>query len=167
MNILIYAIAMIVSFLGLLVGIILSDIAIEEINRVSIYLKYLNIILVPIIIGVATYDINKLYSIIFSGITLGILFILRNKYNDAWAYSCIGALLYVSTLSNTTLEISILIFIYGISIATINASSHFDKKINEQNTISENISLAKKILIKYSYYLLVGVVFYFTFSYLL
>jgi hypothetical protein len=96
-----------------------------------------------------------------------LLVLFRNKYNNAGTYASLGALLYVSTSSNTTLNISILIFLYGISITTINASAHFADEANKQITISENISLIKKIMIKYSYYLLIGMIFYVTFSYIL
>jgi hypothetical protein len=78
-----------------------------------------------------------------------------------------GALLYVSTIGQKTLNVSVLIFIYGISIATIDASSYYKKKINGQVTHSEKIGLTKRVLRRYSYYLLVGILFYVIFSYVL
>jgi hypothetical protein len=158
---------MFASFLGVLIGVIVSNIAVEEISHASVYLKYLNTILVPTIVGIATYNISKLNSIIFAGITLIVLTIFRKRYNDAWTYSCMGAILYVSTLSNETLKVAVLVFVYGMSVATISASIHFKKKINERINFSENLSLIKKILGRYSYYLLVGMMFYVTFSYIL
>ena len=167
MDLLIYVIIMFASFLGLIIGVILSNIAIEEISHASVYLKYLNIIIVPTIILVATFKINIIYSIIFTSVAGILIVLVREKYNDAWTYSCMGALLYISTLSDETLNIAMLICIYGMSIATINANNHFKKKINEQIKFSENVSLIKKMLGKYSLFLIVGMMFYVTFSYIL
>jgi len=158
---------MITSFLGLLIGIIISNIAIEEITHASKYLKFLNIILVPIIVLLATFQINRLYSIIFASIILITLIISRKKYNDAWIYASMSALLYVATISQELLDVASLIFVYGISIATINASTHFKKKINRQARFKENVLLIKKIFCKYSYYLIIGIIFFVVFSYIL
>lgn len=158
---------MVSSFLGLLIGIIISNMAIEEIAHASAYLKYLNIILAPLIVLLATFEINKLYSIIFTTVTLIALIVSRKKYNDTWIYASMGALLYVATTSQELLNVAALIFVYGISIATINASTYFKKKVNGQVKFSENVLLAKKILGKYSYYLLVGIIFFVVFSYVL
>ena len=167
MDVLNYLLIVVTSFLGLFIGIFVSNSAVEEIKNASKYLKYLNIAIVPLIILIATFEINKLYSLIFTGIVLIALIVARNKYNDAWTYAGMGALLYVSTISQQTLNVAVLIFIYGFSIATINASMHFKKQINGQIKFSENISLVKKILIKYPYYLIVATVFFVIFTYVL
>ena len=88
MEILAYTLTLLISFLGLAAGIIICNMTIEEIYHASKYLKYLNIILIPVILLVAVYNINKLYAIIFSCITLIILVIFREKYNNSWIYSC-------------------------------------------------------------------------------
>jgi|GEM_PF-3364813 hypothetical protein len=167
MDLLIYLAVLIASFLGLFIGIFISNTAIEEIKQSSKYLKYLNIILAPIIIFIATFQIHKTYSAIFTAIVLLALIITRNKYNDAWIYAGMGALIYISTISQEIINVAIIIFIYGISIATINASKHFKHQINGQVKISENITLIKKILIKYSYYPIIGIIFFIVFSYVL
>lgn len=158
---------MVTSFLGLLMGIITSNMAIEEITYASKYLKYLNLILVPLIVFIATFEIHKVYSIIFASITLIALILSREKYNDAWTYASVGALLYLATIGQEILTVATLIFVYGVSIATINASIHFKKKVSGQIRFTENISLVKKILGKYSYYLFVGIIFFVVFSYIL
>jgi hypothetical protein len=167
MELLNYVLLSIVSFLGLLIGILISNMTIEEITHASKYLKYLNLILVPLIVLISTFKINRIYSIIFTSIILITLTITREKYNDAWTYTTMGALLYVATVSQELLQVTTLIFLYGISIATINASTHFKNKINGQIKFGENIQLIKKILAKYSYYLLVGIIFFVVFSYVL
>jgi hypothetical protein len=167
MEVLTYTLTMFASFLGLIIGVIISNMAIEEIEHVSKYLRYVNILFVPTIILIATYNINKIYSIIFAGIALIAIGLLIDKYNDAWIYSCMGALFYVSTLSDEALNVAILIFVYGICIATVNTSLHFKKRTTEQIKFSKNIPLIKNILKKYSYYLFIGIVFYATFSLIL
>jgi len=164
MEILTYALTLLISFLGILIGIIVSNMAIEEMRNTSTYLKYLNIIIIPLTIFVASYNINKLYTILFACIILIMLILFREKYSNVWVYPCMGAILYVSTKSQETLNVATLIFIYGISVATIDTSIHFKKKINGQITISNNIPLIKNIFSKYWYYLLVGIVFYVIFS---
>ena len=158
---------LIASFLGLIFGVIISRITLEEITPASKYLKILNIILVPILIVISTFYLNKLYSIIFAAIILAALIVSRERYNDAWVYSCIGALFYASTLSGQTFIIATIIFIYGISITTIAASKHYKKKINGQATKSETISLVKKILLKYSLYPVIAILFLVIFNYIL
>jgi hypothetical protein len=167
MEFLIYLLVLIASFLGLLIGIIISNMTIEEITHAAKYLKHLNVLLVPLIMFLATFKISIIYSIIFSSIMFIALIIFRKKYDDAWTYAGMGAILYVAMNSKEMLNIIVLIFIYGISIATINASTHFKKKVNGQIKLSENISLVKKILSKYSYFLFVGIIFFVIFSYIL
>lgn len=162
---LVYSLTLLVSFLGILISIMLGNMAIEEIEHARRYLKYLNVLIVPAIVLVATYNINKTYSILFFLILLALLFVLREKYNDAWTYSCMGAILYVSSLGEQMLTVAIMIFIYGMSIGTIRASEHFKKKINGSITFKENISLLKKIFLRYGYYLIIGILFYLTFTY--
>ena len=41
---------------------------------------------------------------------------------------------------------AVIIFFYGMSIATVNASRHFKKKINGKIKFSENITLTQKNL---------------------
>jgi len=164
MDLLTYSLLLIASFLGLSIGIILSNMAVEEITRVSKYLKYLNIFLVPLIIFMAVYSISILYAIIFASIALLLLIIFRNRYPYSLTYACMGALMYISTLGKNSLDTAIIISVYGLSIATIEASRHFKNRLNGQIKSSENISLMKKILSKYFYYLLVGIIFYVVFS---
>jgi len=167
MDVLTYVLLLLFSFLGLIIGIFISKMTIEEITRASRYLKYLNILLVPLIFLIASYNINSLYSIIFSSIVLITLIVFKNKYNDAWTYACMGAALYISTISQESLNVSVLIFVYGISVATIDASAHYKKKINGEIKLTEKTMLVKKILSKYTYYLLVGILFFVVFSYVL
>lgn len=167
MDVLTYIIMLFLSFCGLIIGIIISNIAVEEITSASKYLKYLNIILVPLIFLIASYSLYNAYSLIFMLIIFVALILLRNRYNDVWTYSCMGALLYISTISHETLNVTVMIFIYGMSIATISASMHYKKKINGSIKHSEKISLIKRILCKYSYYLLVGIIFFAAFNYVL
>jgi hypothetical protein len=164
---LIYMLVLLVSFLGLIIGVIVSNMAIEEIDNAKKYLMNFNTLIVPTIVLIATYDINNVFSLIFSSILLILLFIIRGKYNDTWMYSCMGAIFYVSTIGKQMLTVAILIFIYGMSISTINASEHFKKKINGKVRFSENVSLLKKLLVKYGYYLLISIVFYVMFTYVL
>jgi hypothetical protein len=167
MNLLIYLSVLVASFLGLFVGMFISNVSVEEIKKASKYLKYFNIILAPIIILVATFEVHKIYSVIFAGIVLITLIIARNKYNDAWVYAGMGAIIYVSTMSSELLNVAVLIFVYSISIATINASKQFRHQINGQVKFSENLALAKRILSKYSYYLIIAIAFFVVFSYIL
>jgi len=166
MDTLIYTSIMFASFLGLIIGIIISNMAFEEISHVSKYLTYLNIAIVPTIILITTYTINIIYSLIFTSVAIILLILFREKYNNAWTYSCMGALLYISTLNNETLNTAVLIFIYGVSIATINASN-LKQRTDGKIKFSENVLLTKKLLSKYSYYLLVGMAFFIVFSYIL
>jgi hypothetical protein len=164
METLIYILTLFITFLGLLIGIILSNIAIEEITRVSKYLKYLNITIIPLIVLMASYNINKIFSIIFTCLTLAMLIIFRDRYNESWTYSCMGAIFFVSTISKEVLHVAILIIVYGISAATIEASILFKKKTNEHVSFAENVQLVKKIFNKYAFYLLVGIIFFAVFA---
>jgi hypothetical protein len=141
--------------------------AIEEIEYAKKYLRYFNILIVPAAVLIATYNIHKVYSIIFSLIVLALLFILQERYSDAWTYSCMGAIFYISSLGKQMLTVAILIFMYGISIATIDSSEHFKKKINGKVKFRENVSLLKKVLTKYTYYLLIGILSYVIFTHIL
>jgi len=167
MDIINYVLILIISFLGIPIGILLSNIAIEEINSAIKYLKYLNIILISLIILIAIYPFNKIYSIILASIFLIILLISKNKDNNRWTYSSTSALLYISIFKGETLIIATLIFIYGISIVTIDTTKHFKNKINRQIKLIDNIDLIKKTLSKYSYYLLIGSIFYIIFAYII
>jgi hypothetical protein len=165
MNLLTYVIILFVSFFGLLMGMILSSITFEEIRHASKYLKYINLILAPIIVLTATYKISKIYSLLLAIILLAMLLVLRNKYDDKWIYSGMGLMLYISVISQEVFNVAILIFIYGISISTINSSKHLK---NNQKTFSlQNITFMKNILIKYSYYLVIGILSFAIFTYVL
>jgi hypothetical protein len=167
MELISFALLLIASFLGLLIGIILSNMAIEEIDHVSKYLKYVNIILVPAIILSAAYSVHAFYSIIFSVIALLIGIIFRNKNIDLWIYTCLGIAIFISTLGTGILNAAIFMTIYGASIATIEASKQFKNKINGRITSKDNKTLVKRLLSRYSFYLLVGMVSYVVFEYLI
>jgi hypothetical protein len=165
MDIINYSLILLISFLGTIIGIILSNIALEEISSITQYLKYLNILLIVIIIAISTYSINIIYSIILSCVIAIMLIIAKNNEGNTWTYASMGALLYLSTINTATENISalyttILIFIYGASITTIDANDYFKNKINGQITFEQNTKLIKKIIPKYSLYLLVGITFY-------
>jgi hypothetical protein len=164
MYLLIYMLALLTSFSGLLLGILLSNIAFEEISIASKYLKWLNILLVASIIFVATHNIQLIYAIIFSLLTAVLIFIFRRRYSDVWIYSSIGALFYVALLSGELLNVSILTFVYGLSITTINAANIFKNKTNKQIKFSENLTFARKVILKYSFFLLTGIIFYLAFA---
>ena len=165
MDLLSYSLFLIASFLGLLTGMILSNMAVEEITKASRYLKYLNIIIVPTVIIIAAYSINSMFAIISSAIILVLLIIFRDRYDYLWVYACMGALIYLSTLGKYPFETAIMIFIYGLSIATIESSRHFKEKINGKIRLSENKVLIKKLSSRYAYYLLIGMIFYVVFTY--
>lgn len=166
MEIINYMLILVLSFLGTFTGIILCNIAVEEIKSITKYLKYLNILLIVLIILIATYDINKIYSIILTIIAFTILVLIKNNYENRWIYSSMAALLFLSTLNKESLVITILIFIYGISVVTIDATKHFKNKINGQIKSSENTSLIKKTLYKYCPYLIIGIAFYIITTYI-
>ncbi|MGV8140860.1 MAG: hypothetical protein ACP5NW_00295 [Candidatus Woesearchaeota archaeon] len=165
----IYVLVLILSFLGIIIGLILSNMTVEEIDYAKKYLKYLNLIILPIIMFISTYNINKIYSIIFSIMALTLLVIFRKKSNDAWIYPSMSVALYLSSVGtrNQLLTSTILIFIYGMSISSIDASGHFKNKINGKIRFQENISLLKKLLANYGLYLIVGIISYVMFTYVL
>jgi hypothetical protein len=163
----IYLAVLLVSFLGLMIGILVSNMVVEEIANASKYLRYINLIWPPLIVLISTYGLNKIYSILFTIILAIILLIFRKKNNDAWIYSCMSALLYISILSQETLNITIIIFIYGISISTINVAKYFKNKVTTHINRYDNIVLIKDTLKNYSYYLVIGVLFLGIFTYLL
>ena len=163
----IYLAVLFISFLGLIVGIELSSMAAEEIKHASKYLKYLNMLLPSMIILAATYRLNKLYSIIFAVIIMIVILLLRKRNNDAWIYSSMSALLYVSVMSEQTFNVAIIIFIYGISISTVNASKRWKNKNHAQITRSENKTFIIDTLKNYFYYLIIGILFFGVFSYIL
>jgi len=167
MDIINYALILILSFLGTFIGIILSNIAIEEITHVKKYATYANILLVSLIILLSIYSINKIYAIILAIISLVVSILSKNKCDNKWTYAAMGALLYISTINKEILYVTILIIIYGASSVTIDATKHFKNKINGQIKSSENTKLITKTLSKYSWYLLVGIIFYITFTYIL
>lgn len=167
MDLINYILILITSFLGLIIGILLSNMAVEEITTAEKYLKYLNIIIVPTIIIIAAYSINIIYTTIFAATILTLLIIYRDKYDYTWTYACMGALIYISTLGRNVLETTIIIFIYGISIATIEAAKQFRNPINNKIKNTENYTLIKKVLSKYSYYILTGIIFYTVFTYII
>ncbi len=167
MDIIHYLLLLIFSFSGIIIGILLSNMAVEEIKDATKYLKYLNIIILTLIILISTYSTNKLYSIIITTIILTTLIITINRQYNKWSYASLSALLYISTLNAQAIYITILIFIYGISIITIDANKYFKNKINGKIKSYENIELIKKSLLKYHYYLLVGIIVYTVFTYLI
>ncbi|MGV8087032.1 MAG: hypothetical protein ACP5N1_05350 [Candidatus Woesearchaeota archaeon] len=149
-------------------GIVLSNIAIEEITSIAKYLKYINILAISSIILLSIYPFNKIYAILITLTTIIILSIIKEKNYAKWTYASLGALIYVSTLNESklySLYIAIIIFIYGMSIATIDANKHFKNKINGQIKRSENKLLIKKIFSKYALYPIIGMTFYIVFTY--
>jgi hypothetical protein len=163
----IFSLILITSFLGIFAGIILSNFAVEEIENTSKYLRILNIIIVPVIIFIATYTINITYSLIATSIIAIATIIIHNKIETKWIYSTTGIALYLSTFGSKTLETAILIFIYGISIVTIDASKFFKKKILGEITQKENIALIIKSVKRYSAYIFIGLIVYAVHSILL
>lgn len=163
MNAIIYMLTLCASFSGLIMGIILSNISIEEITAVSKYLKYLNIILVAAITFLATYRIHMLCAIILTLIVVIAYMMFRDRNNDMWTYSGMGALFYISLVGNELLSVSVLIFVYGLSISTIYATDAYKNHINKRCdtlTIKENFRLTKNILSRHSLFLIVGILFY-------
>jgi len=166
MELLRFVLLLVSSFLGLMIGMIVSNMAVEEISNASRYLRYLNIFLAPLIILVSTYVLYQWYSVIFSVAVLLLLIIFRSRSLNLWIYAGMGAMIYMSTLRAGSLNAAILITLYGISIATIEASMHFKNRLNGWIKSSENFALAKKMLSKYSYYLLIGIASYAVFTYI-
>lgn len=169
MDIITYFLILILSFLGPFIGILLCNIAIEEIKSISKYLKYVNILAIASIIFLLIYPFNKIYAIVITLTTITILSIIKEKNDAKWTYASLGALMYASTLNENNLYIlyiAIIIFTYGVSIATIDANKHFKNKINGKIKFSENKLLIKKIFSKYALYLIIGMTFYIVFTYI-
>ncbi|MGV8171314.1 MAG: hypothetical protein ACP5OA_01315 [Candidatus Woesearchaeota archaeon] len=166
MEILIYLLVLLTSFLGVIAGLLLSKIALEEIYAISKHLRYVNVIIVTTMVFMATTHIGIGYSTILAAITFFLLFLFRNKYEHTWIYSSCGAILYVSTLMGEILSVSILIFIYGLNVSSIEISNSISNKDfrNKQTKFVENPNILKHILLKYAYYLIVGISFYVLFS---
>jgi hypothetical protein len=165
MNLLTYIIILLVSFLGLLVGVILSSITSEEIRHASKYLRYINLVLAPIILLTATYKLSKIYSLLLAIILFIVLIVLRDKYDDKWIYSGMGLMLCIAVISQELFNAAILIFIYSMSISTINSSKYM--KNNQKMLSPSNIKIMKNIFCKYSWYLVTGILFFVIFSYIL
>jgi hypothetical protein len=163
MNLLTYLCALFASFSGLFFGIILSNIAVEEVSSISKYLKYLNILFVGAIIFVATYKTNFIYASMAVFVIMLLMSIFRNRYDGRWIYASLGAVFYVAMLSDELLNVSAMIFVYGLSITTLDANKLFKNKINNKIKSLENIVLIKNTLSNYVYFVLVGIACYIIF----
>jgi len=169
MDVVAYLLALFISFLGLFIGIILSNITLEELSYTTIYLKYLNILLLPLIIFVATYSIFLTYSIIISLIVFLVLIVYRERYNsnNKIIYCCLGALFYIAHTYDVLFLTSVLIFVYGIFVGTIISYEYFRNhkiKSPDKITLKDNTNIAKYSLMNYAYYVIVAMVFFVMFE---
>lgn len=120
MDLITYFLALMVSFLGVLIGAVLNFIAKEEIKagkRYFILLKKILLILMVIVF------INYLKLNIFLRILLYLLLIILLSLRDSksyFIYPALGFLFYFSSLDkNLLLTQSSLIFIYGLPCGTL------------------------------------------------
>ncbi|HYD03599.1 MAG TPA: hypothetical protein VEC16_04825 [Alphaproteobacteria bacterium] len=167
MEILTYLLLLLASFSGTLFAIFLSNICIEEINDVSSYVMTIIPFLISAIMFIVTEPNGRIFAAISAIIMFILLWFFRGQYNPRILYISSSFLLYLSTIVGKILEVSIIIFIYGMLLATFEASNILVYRENRNIKKSENIKLAKTIFSKYTYFILAGILFYALFEYIL
>jgi hypothetical protein len=168
MDILTYLLVLLSSFSGLIIGLILCNITLEELPNVAKYLKYFNMALLPLIIFFAAYQITLFYSVLTTVAALLLLLIFRKGYDDTFTYCGLGALFYLASIYDGLFLVSILIFIYGVSIGTITSQKHLiHAKASSKISCKENRDIAKMLLARYAHYIIVAIVFFAVFEWII
>jgi hypothetical protein len=167
MEILTFILLLLASFSGTLFAVLLCNICIEEINDVSAYITSI----IPFLISAIMFLLIMPKSIIFASISAAIMLILlwffRGQYNPRILYASSAFLLYLSTLVQKSIEVGIILFIYGMLLATFEASNILIYRESRKIKKSENSRLLKTIFSKYPYFILAGIAFYALFEYIL
>jgi len=169
MDLFIYIALLILSFLGLIMGLILSHIAVEELPDVIKYIKYFNILIVSLIVFLTIYPLSTVYATISSVLLLVLLFFFIDKIHNYIIYASMGGIFYASSILNNLFVITTLLFILGISLGTTTSYSYYNTKKykhTENIKFKDYINITKILLTKYSYYLIVGIIFFIVFEFL-
>ena len=121
-----YFFASVISFLGLVAGIILINIAPEEQKQLKKYFEAIRkILLLLIFIFITIYFYNNIFSILILIAYIVFLFFVEYKMNDMLkksiiSYGMLGIIFFLSfKIQNLFLIESSLIFLYGIPVASL------------------------------------------------
>ncbi len=162
MNALIYTISLLISFLGIFIGVALSNIASEELNSIAPYTSYLKSIIIGLILFFSIHNYSVILASIITVITIIILTFV--KHSDKWIYASCGALFYLSSKFNQLYTVSILIMLYGIILGT-EGSIKFVK--NKKLHMKDDIKSIQLLFENFVLYLAVAVLFYIAFEFII
>ncbi len=144
-----YSVILVITYLGLAAGIILSYIAKEEIMIGRKYLKLLQKILLSLVVLFVFYflNINIILVIIISVVILLLLLFIKNIHQQ-YMYALLGLFYWISSKNiNAFIIISSLIFLYGFPTGSLLIKV-------EKKSIAQ-------ILMTTFYYLVIGLILYF------
>ncbi|RJQ16997.1 hypothetical protein C4573_02960 [Candidatus Woesearchaeota archaeon] len=153
-----YLLLGVMGFLGLLVGLILAKVAEEELNDGKKYFFWLQRIIFTAAVLVVIIFL-KLYEFWGVLVALGVILVLfiyfRKKNADVFYYAICALLFYLSAFKTPLLEITtVLVFFLGYPTAAL---------IYQKSKNKNLIYLAKKTAIKFSFFLVLIVLFWFVF----
>jgi len=144
-----YNLILIITYLGLAAGIILSYIAKEEIRVGKKYLQLLQKLLLTLIVFFTLYvfSINLIVVIVISVVIVLLLLFIKNIHQQ-YVYALLGLFYWISSKNiNFFIIISSLIFLYGFPTGSLMRKA-------EKKSI-------RQILTMTFYYLIVGFLLYF------
>ena len=117
-----YLLTSIIVFLGLPIGIILAYIAKEEIKPGKSYLVFFQSLLFLLIVVFLMYSFNLHIAviIIIALLLIGLMYVLRYKYETTAIYPLLAVFLYMSSKNTNLFMIeSSLIFLYGLPTGSL------------------------------------------------
>ncbi|MBT4541093.1 hypothetical protein HOC35_06270 [Candidatus Woesearchaeota archaeon] len=157
MNFIQYSLILLVSFLGIISGFILSLIAPEELRSGKRYFDWLaRIIVFLIMFFFIIYTKATSFHYIFLVIIILLVLFTKNKYLD-YSYPLFSIVIFFSLESTTLLLIqSSLIFILGLVIASL----FMTKYENKEKIIGSRIKIFGLLLLRYVLFLIIGLLFY-------
>ncbi|MFC1769391.1 hypothetical protein ACFLZX_06545 [Nanoarchaeota archaeon] len=148
-----YFLALLVSYLGLVVGIILAVVSPEERAPLRKYFKMFRLLILwTIFLASFLFSFNNFYFIIVLAIFAIYLFV--GKFVDKVTFSILGILFYISSYDiNSMAVMSSLIFVYGVIVGSYHSARN--RGLRNLKILGLNIG-----------YVLIGAILPFIFLYL-